>query len=440
MLYQLKFALFVAILAYGIFAITDILFFTPQETYKLLILRLGFGWSVLFSAVFFSKLAVKKKLYDEYVFLTVFLVGVSVIFMILVTDSPAREHYYVGIIFTLIFGYAFVPSRFISISGAGLLLSLGYLLVSIVSSGFSIDVVVVSNLFLFGINIVGMMIIYTLEYNRRVDFFTRMKYANSQTALAELNRELEDRVQERTKQVERSNQDLQNFVYVVSHDLKEPLRQVSSYVSLIERRYKGQLDEKADEFIDFAVDGSNRMTKMIDSLLEFSRLETCGKTMVPVDCNLVMGKTLQILRRLLNESQANVQIDPLPVVLGDDSQLIQLFQNLISNSIKYAGDAPPEIMISAAYDPEMENWEFMVQDKGIGIDQDDLEKIFIIFKRGRNIPDNVPGTGVGLSNCKRIVERHHGQFWVESEIGKGTSFYFTLLDKDNALDPFTDYY
>ena len=151
-----------------------------------------------------------------------------------------------------------------------------------------------------------------------------------------------------------------------------------------------------------------------------------------MDCNEVIDKALLVLERLLQESDAQVDVAPLPVVLGDDSQLLQLFQNLISNSIKYAGEHPPEITISAEYVEEMGKWLFSVRDKGIGIDPADLEYIFILFKRARNVPDYVEGSGVGLSICKRIVERHGGKIWVESVLGEGAAFYFTLFCGEEA--------
>ena len=249
----------------------------------------------------------------------------------------------------------------------------------------------------------------------------------------ELGREKNDLVEARQKLEEsvaelgRSNADLQQFAYVASHDLQEPLRMVSSYTQLIARRYKGKLDADADEFIAFAVDGANRMQRLILDLLAYSRVNTAGRQFEPTAMETVLKAALNNLTNAVKESQAVITHDPLPAVMGDDKQLAQLFQNLLSNAVKFGGAQPPRIHISAKQaDGE---WLFSVRDHGIGIDPQYADRIFVIFQR-LHTREEYPGTGIGLAICKKIIERHGGHMWVESELGKGATFYFTLRDEE----------
>jgi len=249
----------------------------------------------------------------------------------------------------------------------------------------------------------------------------------------ELGREKNDLVEARQKLEEsvaelgRSNADLQQFAYVASHDLQEPLRMVSSYTQLIARRYKGKLDADADEFIAFAVDGANRMQRLILDLLAYSRVNTAGRQFEPTAMETVLTAALNNLTNAVKESQAIITHDPLPAVMGDDKQLAQLFQNLLSNAVKFGGAQPPRIHISAKQaDGE---WLCSVRDHGIGIDPQYADRIFVIFQR-LHTREEYPGTGIGLAICKKIIERHGGHMWVESELGKGATFYFTLRDEE----------
>ena len=256
----------------------------------------------------------------------------------------------------------------------------------------------------------------------QVQDITRRK--NSEDRLSSLAAELERRATE----LERSNSDLQEFAYVASHDLSEPLRMVSSYVQLLARRYGGQLDSDADEFIAFAVDGVNRMQRLIDDLLAYSRAGTQEYRMGPVDCEELVRDTLAGMQTTVAESGAHLIVSDLPTVHADEGQLRQLFQNLIGNGIKFRGDDPPRVEVTAAREEGDAAWRFSVADNGIGIDPRHAERIFTVFKR-LHTRDKYAGSGVGLSICKRIVERHQGRIWVEqSELG-GSRFCFTLPDR-----------
>ncbi|MHC1755145.1 MAG: PAS domain S-box protein [Methanosarcina sp.] len=225
------------------------------------------------------------------------------------------------------------------------------------------------------------------------------------------------------EELARSNADLEQFAYVSSHDLQEPLRMIASYLQLLQRKYQGELDDKADKYIYFAVDGASRMQNLINDLLEFSRVTTKAREFEPVNCEFVLNQVLSDLETPIKESGVAISYDPLPEIMADDIQLTQVFQNLISNAIKFCSKEKPKIYISA--EKESDQWLFSVQDNGIGIDPKYSERIFEVFKR-LNKREEYPGTGIGLSICKKIVERHGGHIWVESELGNGSTFYFTL--------------
>jgi signal transduction histidine kinase len=224
-------------------------------------------------------------------------------------------------------------------------------------------------------------------------------------------------------ELQRSNAELQQFVYVASHDLQEPLRMVTSYLSLMERTFKHQLDPKAKEYIDYAMEGGNRMRDLINDVLAYSRVDTHGKKFAPVDMCTVVATVLTTLRAPIEENKAEVIVDPLPTVVADESQMIQVMQNLIGNALKFHGSDRPIIRISLL--PGEKEWTFSVKDNGIGLDMVDAEKIFLMFQRLNN-RDKYPGTGIGLAVAKKIVERHRGRIWVESELGKGATFFFTI--------------
>ena len=247
------------------------------------------------------------------------------------------------------------------------------------------------------------------------------------------NRQLTSEVSERegaekalkrtTTELERSNAELEQFAYIASHDLQEPLRMVSSYTQLLARRYRGQLDSDADDFIAFAVDGAERMQTLIHDLLAYSRVASRGSTPAPTSLDEVFDTAVANLRAAIEESGAEVTRGPLPTLSVDASQLTQLFQNLIGNALKFRREVEPRVHVAAEVSEEVIT--FSVSDNGIGIESGYLERIFEIFQR-LHTRDKYPGTGIGLAICRRIVERHQGRIWVESEPDVGTTFYFTV--------------
>lgn len=236
----------------------------------------------------------------------------------------------------------------------------------------------------------------------------------------------ETTIKKTTEELERSNKELEQFAYIASHDLQEPLRSISSFTELLARRYKNKLDPEADEFIDYITNGTKRMQEMINDLLILSRVGTRGKEFLPTDIKSVIDYVLINLRVLIEKNQAVITVDNMPIINVDQSQFIQLFQNLIDNAIKFRKKDPqiiPQAHISAKR--ERNEWIFSIQDNGIGIDPKNFPKLFVIFQRLHS-KEEYPGTGIGLAMCKKIVTRHGGRIWIDSKLGKGSTFYFSV--------------
>jgi light-regulated signal transduction histidine kinase (bacteriophytochrome) len=223
----------------------------------------------------------------------------------------------------------------------------------------------------------------------------------------------------------RSNAELEQFAYIASHDLQEPLRIVSSYTKLLAKRYGDRLDAKAEKYINYITDGSDRMQQLIEDLLDYSRVGTRGQEFEPIESEEILQRAIANLRVSIHKNHAAITHDPLPAIVGDANQLARLLQNLISNAIKYRGERSPAVRVSAHRQDR--TWVFSIRDNGIGIDPKHHDRIFTIFQR-LHTREEYPGTGIGLAICKKIVERHGGRIWVESEPGEGSIFYFTLPD------------
>jgi PAS domain S-box-containing protein len=260
------------------------------------------------------------------------------------------------------------------------------------------------------------------EFNDKGEIETALSISRDITGRKEVEKKLEETIGE----LKHSNEELQRFAYVASHDLQEPLRTISSFTQLLERRYRGKLDEDADEFIEYVVGAAQRMQQMIHDLLEYSRIMTKEKEFEEFNTENVLKEVINSLKIIIDENDALVTYDRLPTVIADESQIRRVFQNLIVNAIKFQKpDEPPMIHISARKDKKREEYVFSVSDNGIGIEEQYFDRIFTIFQRLHTM-DKYQGTGIGLSIVERIIERHGGRIWVESEFGVGSTFYFTI--------------
>ncbi|MEH2391809.1 MAG: GAF domain-containing protein [Nostoc sp.] len=267
-----------------------------------------------------------------------------------------------------------------------------------------------------------------------------LKQLANQIGIALSQAQLLEQETHQSQELKRSNADLEQFAYVASHDLQEPLRMVTSYLQLLEQRYKKQLDANADQFITYAVDGAHRMQTLINDLLNYSRVSSRGQPFMLIDCNVVLQGAIANLQLAIADTKAVVTHDSLPKVMADATQLIQVFQNLLANAIKFCQNQQPQIHIGVEKRganpdgedlnsiPSADEWLFWVCDNAIGLESQYAERIFIIFQRlhGRS---KYPGTGIGLAICKKIIERHGGRIWVESKPGQGSTFYFTIPDR-----------
>ena len=246
--------------------------------------------------------------------------------------------------------------------------------------------------------------------------------------ITELKRR-EEKLESTMNDLKRSNKELQQFAYVSSHDLQEPIRMVTLYSQLLEKRYKDRLDDDANDFIEFIVDGAYRMKHLIDDLLVYSRVTSQIKEFEYINLETVLSTVISNLYVTIQENNAKIIHDPLPTVSADPTQIGQVFQNLITNAIKFQGKNTPEIQISVQKQRYYKEWIFAVKDNGIGIERRHQERIFEVFKR-LHTREEYPGTGIGLSIVKKIIKHHGGQIWVESEPGRGSTFYFTIPKKN----------
>ena len=263
-----------------------------------------------------------------------------------------------------------------------------------------------------------------LLWRSTMDFKTNLLYA---TARDITDRKFsEDEMKQTAVELKRSNDELAQFAYVASHDLQEPLRMVTSFLQLLEKRYSDKLDGEGKRFIGFAVDGSKRMHSLIQDLLALSRVQTMAVPDALTDCAKVLRDVMEDLQIAISESDATITCDTLPVVTADATQFAQLLQNLIGNALKFHGKDPVRVHVGVRR--KADEWLFSVKDNGIGIDPQFSDRIFGIFQRLHSRTE-LPGTGIGLAVCKKIVERHGGAIWVESELGRGSTFFFTIPDK-----------
>jgi len=241
-------------------------------------------------------------------------------------------------------------------------------------------------------------------------------------------RDLNEQIKKRAEELAASNAELERFAYVASHDLQEPLRMISSFMQLLQRKYTNELDETANQYIRYAVDGADRMKKLILDLLEYSRIGTNRDQFTDIDMGEVAGQVLQTFDERILKTGALIKVQTMPVIKANRTQMIQLLQNLVGNALKYNNSPVPEVEIGC--DEKNDIWQFFVKDNGIGIEQKYFDKVFAIFQRLHN-KSQFSGTGIGLAICKKIAEKHGGNIWIESGVGKGSSFFFTIKKCDH---------
>ncbi|MGB7519427.1 MAG: ATP-binding protein [Spirulinaceae cyanobacterium] len=260
------------------------------------------------------------------------------------------------------------------------------------------------------------------QYQEHLEELVSTRTAELQAEITE-RRQAEENLRQSNNNLARSNQELEQFAYIASHDLQEPLRAVASYAQLLDKRYKDKLDERAEKYIVNIVDGGTRMQQLVNDLLNYSRVGTKGASFQPVATENIVQEVLSNLKVAIAETKAKITYDTLPTITGDKTQLVQLFQNLISNALKFRGNKPPDIHVFAT--KESQAWHFCIRDHGIGIESQYAERIFLIFQRLHS-RSKYPGTGIGLAICKKIVERHKGKIWLDSKLGEGSAFYFSF--------------
>lgn len=301
-----------------------------------------------------------------------------------------------------------------------------------VQAGEAVDTLLDEVVLLTGILLTGVLAML-IHFSQKARFESRQRAE----MIDELKLQISERqkaealLQQHTDELQRSNQELEKFAYVASHDLQEPLRMVASYMQLLQRRYHDQLDDKANEFIDYAVDGATRMKKLINDLLTYSRIATKGNAFAETNCNEIIEQVISDHKFTIEEHGATITHDDLPTVWGDQTQLRQLLQNLMANAIKFRGDRAPTVHVGARRCERA--WQFSVKDNGIGIEPQFAERIFEIFQRLHSRED-YPGTGIGLAICQKIVQRHGGRIWMESQPNKGTTFFFTIPQKGEYVE------
>ena len=277
-----------------------------------------------------------------------------------------------------------------------------------------------SAFYFFAIGMIVMILVMMWLYNATVSYLQARDEADKQ--LQALNTELESRIQERTRDLQMANEELQQFAYVASHDLQEPLRTITSFTQLLASRYKGKLDSDADEFIGYIVTSARRMTDLINGLLALVRLRKSGQPTAPVRLEKLLQEAESALQAAIRTSGAEITHGPLPDLVVDPVQFSQVFQNLLANAMKYRRDVAVKVKIEARREPT--NWIFSISDNGLGFDQQFAERIFGLFQRLHS--REIEGTGMGLSITRKIVERHGGRIWAESKVGVGSTFYFSL--------------
>lgn len=341
------------------------------------------------------------------------------------SDIETAILYYPALLLLLVFNYVFVRSNWITAITTGLIIQISYFFFSVFFFSCPLDKLISLNVYLLLMNIVGAVGNYIMEFSSRTGFWTRKELEQQQEKLSEANKQLDQLVNLRTSELQSSNAFMTNLNTGVGTDLNAPIQSARRYLELLIERNKDTFDSTSWDILTQIKSQSNKMMAMQAALIEYSRLQESQARHTVLDINIIVQTAIHGIKSEIENTGAEITIQPLPAVLGDEIQLVMLFRKLLANAIKYNDANPPKIWVDANLSSNPEYWQFSVRDNGIGISQKDQDHLFEFFTR-LNPEAGRGGTGMGLAICKRIVELHEGKIWVESELGKGSTFHFTL--------------
>jgi signal transduction histidine kinase len=406
---QFRIAFLIVTVLYASFGYLDLLI-VPASAELFHIIRYYFVVPLLSVVLFLSFTRFFWKIWQELLLFCFIVAGSGISIMTML--EPENYSYYAGMMLVFSAGYFFIKLRFFYATIAGwstlLIFNVGNMLFAHTSG----LILLSYNFFFISANLICMFAAYNIEYYTRRDFYLKQELDLQKGVLEVVNKNLEIR-----------NKEIEQFSYMASHDLQEPLRTLTNFSRLIKEEYADKLDADGNKYVEFIFNSAKRMNDLVKGLLEYSLLEK-SSLLVAVDCNMIVNEVLADLNDTINAHNANISVQELPQIYAYATEFRLLFQNLLNNAIKFRKkDVNPEIIISAALLEK--EWQFSIKDNGIGISEHDKEKVFILFKRvhGR---DEFEGTGIGLAHCKKIVDMHKGKIWVESNLGSGSTFKFTI--------------
>ena len=413
----------IAMLSLGIFGFVDYRYF-PWEEARWLILSRGIAWIGFLTLILLtlSKNAVKKMQIGYPA--TVIWVGLTILSNLFMSSLPIVYQYYVGIIMAMMYGYIFIRTNWHFAVLTGSILHFAYFVSSLLI-GFPPGLWMTSNMFIFVANIFGMMGNYTIEFISRKEYWRAIELKQEEENLRVLNQQMDQLLMQQSEELRNSTAFMKQLNTGVGNDLKAPLNAIRNYLELLSERNQDHFDQFSEECMTELVRLTQRMSSMIDSLINFSLIQDLSRGNTKIDTNVILEIVTRRLRTEVKTSRAVIENDDLPAVIGDENLLVILFTDLLSNAIKYRGEAAPHIKINASKLENSNQWKFSFADNGMGISETDLPHLFHFFTRFSRAK-NIPGIGMGLAICKRIIELHGGQIWVESEVDQGSTFYFTL--------------
>jgi signal transduction histidine kinase len=421
-----RIGLILGIITLGTLMLADALFFPWQEARWLIFSRLAVAWPCFISILVLSYTKHAQKFLKPAIAFSIIWVGFSILSNYFITSTALIQHYYVALIITMLFGFTYIHGNSLHALFTGTVIQLSYLLVCFLLP-LPVGIAITSNLFLLAINVIGFSNNYSLEFSTRREFWIQHQLRKERENLRILNNELDLLVTKRTQQLEDSTAFIQQFNTGVANDLKAPLNSAHDYLGLFYQRNQDSFDAVSMELMNEINAHCNRVKSMIDSLVDYARLQETASRLTPLNSNFIVEIAIRRLYSEIRTAEAKIEVGELPTVMGDEGQLIILFTSLLSNAVKYHGDTKPYISIEAKHLGDSGLWQFCVADNGIGIPILGQAHLFQFFSR-LHPTEAITGIGMGLAICKRIIEMHGGEIWVESEPNSGSRFYFTLKD------------